>query len=212
MKTAGQLLNDARLHKKLDLSEIARVTKIREQFLRYIEADDYSRLPSGATARGFIRNYSEFIGLKPDYVLAVFRRDFVENKQGQIVPRGLAEPVAQPSVWTPKSTIIAGVVCVCLIFAAYVVYQYRILTGPPPLTIKQPTEVELQVTEPSIVITGQTDPEATISINGQLVALEKGGNFSVRVSLGTGQNVIAVEATSKSGKKTVQTRRVNLTP
>ena len=212
MKTAGLMLRDKRLEKKLELSDVSRVTKIRPEFLIHIENDDYGRIPSGATARGFIRNYSEYLGLNPSHILAVFRRDFIENQQGQIVPRGVAEPVGKTNFWTPKTTVIALVACVFAIFGGYVAYQYRILTGPPPLKISTPNTQVLTTQENTLVIAGVTDPEATISVNGELVALEKGGNFSLRVPLTVGENKITVTATSKSGRKTDNIIQVNLTP
>ena len=109
MKTTGQILHESRLAQKLDLEDIARITKIRSQALRIIEADDYSHLPDSTVAKGFIRNYAKFLNLNPEHVLAVFRRDFIENKLGQIVPRGLADPVDRVSFWTPRTTILAAV-------------------------------------------------------------------------------------------------------
>ncbi len=205
MKTAGQILKDTRLEKKLELADVTRVTKIRQNFLERIENDDYSQLPSGATARGFIKNYSQYLGLNPNNILAVFRRDFVENPLGQIIPRTVSEPVGKSNLWTPRTTIIALVVAIFTIFGAYLVFQYRILTGPPALQITTP-KADTQTTEDTFVIIGTTDPEATISVNGQLVALEKGGQFSLRVPLSPGKNEISVVATGKNGKTTIEKR------
>src|SRR3989344_8659187 len=135
MKTVGQILQATRNAQKLDLKDVSRITRIRDRFLEAVEADDYTQLPSGAVARGFIRNYSEFLRLKPESILAVFRRDFVENEAGQIVPRGLAQPVSEVSLWTPRTTIIAIITFVFTLFGAYLIYQYRVLTGPPPLRL-----------------------------------------------------------------------------
>lgn len=203
MKTAGQLLQEARAKKRLELNEVSKFTKIREVFLTNIEADDYTGLPSGTIARGFIRNYSEFLGLKPDYVLAVFRRDFVENPSGRIIPRGMVEPIAKSNLWTPRSSIIAVVVLIFVLFGFYLIYQYRVLTGPPNLTIAEP-----QVTESTVEISGRTDPEAAVSVNGQLISLEKAGKFSFRLPLNSGDNQINIVATGKSGKTTSLTRTV----
>ncbi len=210
MKTAGQMLRDARIAKKLEFSDVSHTTKIRPEFLASIEADEYVSLLSGATARGFIRNYSEYLGLDANHVLAVFRRDFIENQQGQIVPRGIAEPVGKTSFWTPKSTIIALVSGIFVVFSLYLIYQYRVLTGPPPLRLISPTANQT-VDIDSLVISGSTDPEATISINGQLVALDKGGTFTLRVPLKVGENQLSIIATSKSGRKSEITRTVTLT-
>ncbi len=211
MKTAGQMLQLARNGKKLELEDVSEITKIRPQFLSAIEADNYRLLPSGAVAKGFIRNYSEFLGLNPAQVLAIFRRDFVENQAGQIVPRGFVEPVSKQAVWTPRTTVIAIVSLILTLFTFYLVYQYRILTGPPKLQISQSAPVKT-TSESSYEISGITDPEATISVNGQLVVLDKGGQFYFRVPLADGENLVTITATSKSGKTTILNRKVTYTP
>ena len=208
MKTAGQILQTAREAARLDIEDVTRITKIRSQFLRSLEADDYGRLPNATVTRGFVRNYAEFLNLNPLHLLAVFRRDFVENRQGQIVPRGMVEPVNKISFWTPRTTVIAVVSLIFTVFTAYLLYQYQLLTGPPVLEVTAPA-VSATVAENTVEITGKTDPEATLSVNGELVALDKGGEFFLRVSLIPGPNMITITATAKSGKKTVVTRDVN---
>lgn len=208
MKTVGQILHAARLRRKVDLEDVARITKIRSVFLGRIESDDYRSLPSGIVARGFIRNYSEFLGLDPDHVLAVFRRDFVENPAGQIVPRGIADPVSRPAFWTPKTTVIAAVALIFTLFGTYLFYQYRQLTGPPDLVLTSPLP-DAEISAPTVEIVGRTDPEATLVVNDQPIILEKGGAFSLRLPLNSGPNLISVTATSKSGKKSIITRTVH---
>lgn len=209
MKTTGQLLQETRASKHLELADVAKITKIRPQFLLWLEADDYGRLPSSTVAKGFIKNYAQYLGLNPEHLLALFRRDFVENQAGQIVPRGMVEPVNQPSFWTPRTTIIALVAFIFTLFGAYMFYQYQILVGPPSLEISAPAN-NITVAEPTVEIIGMTDPEATISVNHNLVALDKGGRFSLRVPLESGANQINIIATGKSGKTTSLSRVVNL--
>ena len=199
MKTVGQILQTARNAQKLDLKDVSRITRIRARFLDAVEADDYTQLPSGAVARGFIRNYSEFLELKPESILAIFRRDFGENEQGQIIPRGMVKPVSEVSFWTPRTTIIAAIALIFTLFGAYLIFQYRVLTGPPSLRLVMPIDRQ-ETTEATVEVVGITSPEATVSVNGQLVALEKGGRFFLRLPLTPGDNIISIMATSKSGK------------
>ncbi|MBI2008713.1 helix-turn-helix domain-containing protein, partial [Candidatus Amesbacteria bacterium] len=160
MKAAGQILQAARVSRKCEFEDVARITKIRPNFLSAIEADDYVQLPSGTVARGFIRNYCECLGLNPETVLAVFRRDFIENSLGRIVPRGLADPVAKPSLWTPKTTIVAVVIFVFILFGAYIVYQYRQRPGPPSLILASAID-RLSTSEANVELIGRTDPDAS---------------------------------------------------
>ena len=203
MKTVGQILQAARLAQKIELEDIARVTKIRPQALKALEADDYRQLANGTVARGFIHNYSDFLSLRPEAMLAIFRRDFTENRQGQVVPRSLAQPVSQPNFWSPKTTVIAVIALVFTVFAAYLIYQYTLLLGPPPLRLSPP-----KIQAHTVEISGRTDPEATVSVNGQLVILDKGGYFSFRLPLNPDAPSVSITATSKSGKITTKSLKL----
>jgi cytoskeletal protein RodZ len=209
MKTVGQILHETRVQKRLELEDVARVTRIRIQFLTAIEADDFSNLPSSNVAKGFIRNYGEFLGMDVKQLLAVFRRDFVEDARGQIIPRGFDTPAEKISFWTPRTTFLSAIALVVTLFLVYLFYQYRILTGPPELIVTRPTD-KVSVEEVNILVEGRTDPEATLSVNGQLVALEKGGTFSFRVPLNPGENTITITATAQSGKTASLTRLITL--
>lgn len=208
MKTTGKILYETRLNKKIELSDVSKATRIKLDYLTAIESDNYSELPNSTVAKGFIRNYSEFLSLNPDHVLAVFRRDFVENPQGQIVPRGLAVPVTSRFVWTPRLTLISVTAFILTSFIVYLIYQYRLLSGPPSLIIAQPIE-GMVTTENIITISGKTDPEATISINNNKITTTGGGRFDFRWELSDkGEQQITLVAVSKSGKITSQTRTV----
>lgn len=210
MKTTGQVLQEARLAKKLELDDVSKNTKIRINFLHQLEADDFSRLPNATVAKGFIRNYAQYLSLNPEQILAIFRRDFIENEQGQIVPRGIVDPVGRSSLWTPKSTIIALVFLVFTLFGSYLGYQFWLLKGPPSLSIISP-EDKTTTGSSTVEVVGRTDPEATISVNSQLVTLDRGGEFFVRIPLQVGANNIVIEARGKSGKTSSVTRSVFLT-
>ena len=105
-----------------------------------------------------------------------------------------------------KTTGIAIVIMLVTMFGAYLLYQYRILTGAPPLSIIRPID-QYKTSEKSVEIAGVTDPQAMLSVNGQLVALDKGGTFSFRVPLDFEVNKISVVVASKYGK----TKSQNLT-
>lgn len=199
MKTVGQLLQQTRLAKRIELEDVAKATKIRTNFLDLIEKDDYLKLPNGAVARGFVANYAQYLGLNINTIQAMFRRDFSENQFGQIVPKGMIDPVNKLNYWTPKKTVVSAVLFGIFIFIFYLIYQYIILIGPPNLIIQSPNNNQ-SVTTDTIEIIGSTDPQAVLSVNSQLVVLDKGGNFSFKLPLKPGENMISVQAVGKSGK------------
>ena len=126
MRTVGEILKNARLEKKLTLEKIAEQTKIRKEYLSALEEDCYQDLPPAAYAQGFIKNYSQFLGLKTQPLLAIFRRDYKEK----------SKPVFRSSHskefhWTPRLSMISFLVLSLLLFFGYLFWQYRLLLKSP---------------------------------------------------------------------------------
>ena len=79
-QTIGQQLKAEREEKRLTLEKVFEATKIRIQYLQALEADDLSVMPSPVQARGYLRNYAEYLGLDFDQMLAEKRN----VKAGQV--------------------------------------------------------------------------------------------------------------------------------
>lgn len=131
MKTAGQILHQARIKKNLAIDQVAKATKIRPSYLQALEKDDYQKLPSVTSARGFIKNYAEFLGLASTGILAIFRRDFDEKKVGKIGFPERMKLTTPKFTWTPKLTTIIIVAVFVLLFVLWLVWQYYSLVKAP---------------------------------------------------------------------------------
>ena len=62
-QTIGQRLKAEREAQKLTLEKVFEVTRIRVPYLQALETDDLSSVPSPVQARGYLRNYAEYLGL-----------------------------------------------------------------------------------------------------------------------------------------------------
>jgi len=71
--TIGQRLKKARTFRHLTLEEVAETTRIRLVYLQALEADDFDVIPSPVQARGFLRNYAQFLELDIDQVVEELR-------------------------------------------------------------------------------------------------------------------------------------------
>jgi transcriptional regulator with XRE-family HTH domain len=69
LESLGEMLRAAREARGWTLEEVERVVHIRARYLAALEAGDLQALPSMLQARGFLRNYAQHLGLKPDQVL-----------------------------------------------------------------------------------------------------------------------------------------------
>ena len=208
MKTVGQLLNQARLEKKISLEQAAQATKIRPEFLLALEKDDYSLFSDSTSVSGLVKNYALFLGLKSASVLAVFRRDFSPGKKKEIILQGMVKPVNQKVYhWCPKLTLIGLTLFFFLLLVAYLGYQYFSLVKPPYLEIITP-ESGQETSLETIEVKGKANPEAMVKINDQPVLVSGTGEFIYSVQLFPGENKIIIKAENSQGKETQFQRSV----
>ncbi|HXJ00011.1 MAG TPA: helix-turn-helix domain-containing protein [Micropepsaceae bacterium] len=63
LETVGQDLRKARQRKGEDLTQIARVLKIRKDYLDALEESNFDAIPGRAYTIGFVRSYAQYLGL-----------------------------------------------------------------------------------------------------------------------------------------------------
>jgi cytoskeletal protein RodZ len=210
MKTVGEMLREARVNKSLSLQEVEEGTKIRLKFLNAIESNDFSVMPSLSYAKGFVKNYSDYLGLNTNTVLAFFRRQTVEAPKSSLLPKGMGEPLNRSSLQlTPGKFITLIAIILVSLFLVYLGLQYRTLQQPPTLVIDDPKN-QAVVTDKRIDILGKTDADATVTINGISVLVRSDGKFFEQITLEPGVNKLSIVATSRLGKTTTQVIEVGL--
>jgi transcriptional regulator with XRE-family HTH domain len=116
MDTLGELLRDAREKLGLTLQEAERSTRIRSHYLEALEEGKWDSLPSSVQVRGFLRNYSEFLGLNSEETLL----RYAEALQAQRTKRPLRIPRTESKAsvqvtssrprWLSADLLVAGVI------------------------------------------------------------------------------------------------------
>lgn len=212
MKTVGIILQTARIKKGYSLERVEKDTKIRKKFLEAIEADDFTTLPSLAYAKGFVKNYTEYLGIDSASTLAIFRRQTRDVARSSLLPKGVTEPLNRSFFQlTPGRFLAIFLGGLVSIFLIYFLYQYQTLRFPPHLSIDTPKAFEVS-DQKRIDVTGTTDPDATIVINGVSTIVRSDGKYFDQVTLEPGKNTVTVTATSRYGKSVTQKRDVTFQP
>jgi hypothetical protein len=75
MTELGILLVRAREARGLTLEDAERDTRISRRYLQALESEQFDAIPAPVYARGFLRSYSQYLGLDPQEMLARFPRD-----------------------------------------------------------------------------------------------------------------------------------------
>ena len=89
-ESVGSFLRQEREHRRMTLSEVARVTRIPVASLASIEADRFDELPGEVFVRGFLKAYAQAVGLVPAEALA---RYMSSRRAAFVMPMPLSSPV-----------------------------------------------------------------------------------------------------------------------
>lgn len=201
MIKAGEKLKEKRLEKGLSLEDVSKNTKIKAEFLECIENGEYSKLPSVSYAQGFVRNYAKFLRLNEKEIMAIFRREFDEDKTYRVLPKGF-EKTEEFSVSKFKFGRTALFIFIIFaVFLGYILFQYRYAFINPPLRVDTPKENEV-ISASYIKVTGKTDSNATVYVNKDAVVVEESGSFEKTVNVFPGKATITVKAVNKFMRQT----------
>lgn len=152
----GEILRRTRVHYGQSLEQVEVVLRIRASQLEALEKGDISKLPGRVYAIGFVRSYSEYLGLDGDKMVHLFK----DQSVGRQKKPDLSFPVPASESKVPNIAIIGGSLFGFLVLVGFIVFlmfpreQPKDIPGvPEELTKSQLNEA------PSLV--GDTTPPAT---------------------------------------------------
>jgi len=202
MKNLGEILLSQRKKLRQTPDSLYKKIKIHPKYIKALEENDYSLFDSSAHARGFLKIYASALGLNVEEILALWRREFGyafpedfpvlrEKKLRKIKPRVTI---------TAKGLVIGVSFLLLLTFFGYLFYAYKNYQGPPELVITHPKDNEI-VKSSLVDITGKTDIDATLFINGEVVLLKPDGSFATSVGLREGVNTLSITSINMLEKR-----------
>jgi cytoskeletal protein RodZ len=195
MKTIGQVINAARVGKKISFKKLEDVTKIKAVFIESIEKEKWQALPSFSTVLGFVRSISTTLNIDEKMAIAILKRDYPPKKLN-INPK---PDVSSKFVWQPKFTFAIGIGIVIFIILGYLGFQYKRFVSPPSLTVDSPKENQV-ISGDSVLVFGTTDPDVKITVDNQPVLVGDDGKFSTNIGITGSTGEIDIIAVSRSGK------------
>lgn len=195
MKTIGKALKDARIKKKYSLSAVEDSTKIKKVFIEALEKEDWEALPEFPVVAGFVKNISAYLEIDQQSLMALLRRDYPPKS----LPVNPKPDVGREFHWSPKLTFVVGVAIFITLILGYLGFQYIEYVSPPELSLQTPVEGQL-VENREIIVSGKTDPEATVKVNNQTVLVDDKGDFTIELEISEKTSEIEVVATARSGK------------
>jgi cytoskeletal protein RodZ len=208
MRKISEILKESRLKKDLSLADVEKDIKIKKQFLEYLEHGEFKKLPSESYALGFVKNYASYLGLSSTTAAALFRREN-ERVKVDIMPSYKKKThTASRKLFlrSPKGFFILGTI---LIVASYLVFQFSFLFVGPKLSISTPKNGSI-VKSNVVEVKGETDPYATVTVNGEEVYVDLTGSFRKTLYVYSGDSEIVVISQNRYGKESKKNIQVKV--
>lgn len=222
-KTIGEKLRAARMAAEVSIEAVARQIRISAKYLDALERGKYNDLPSPVYIKNYTQIYAEHLGLSWEDLEEQYKQEITvyqhspktqEEENSSVLRtrsrRKLFASVTQHhrSPLMVSRLLRFGLVgIIALILLSYFAYSVVRLLSPPDLELTYPTE-DIIVTERIIQVSGQSTPEAVVTINGQPVAVEQDGSFTEEVVLRAGLNTLHITTQSKYGRERSITRYI----
>ncbi len=205
MLSVGEILRNEREKLGYTLRQVEKEIKVREQFLRAVEENDWDAFSSKIYISGVIKNYAKFLDLDNERMMAFFRRDYEKRED-----MGFRKKVSS-SYLRPETKIImyVGSLIIFLLFFGYFMYQLKVYLSPPKVVITSPNQNLFRSIE-AVRISGTADKESTVTVSGEHVYQNKDGTFEYSYPLKRGKNNVVIEVIGANGKKTVITKSLIL--
>ncbi len=166
----GEILQTARERKGVDLSRAERETKIRARHLMALESGEIAALPAPVYAKGFLRNYSSYLGLDADEMLARWRKEIDQPRSADTPSvKPPPQPITSPSRGLKlTSGLVVALVLATIVFAfvGYVGLQLVRFTQNPEITLTGPAIRQLQPGAQFVLLNGGGSADAEITATG----------------------------------------------
>lgn len=190
MKSLGDTLKSAREERGISMDQAIHETNISRNYLEALENEDFDEFPAEAYLVGFLRNYSDFLGLDSDKAVGQYKNYKLSEEPTPI------EQLVGPPKGTAIRKILPWIILVLIVAAAGIFGVPRLinLIGGAR-TARHEKQIEAEMPAPSRDVRpalplweGEVRPSDTLVLEGE------GGDL--RLGIDTGDNKMSIDAGS----------------
>jgi hypothetical protein len=96
MAEIGETLREARMRRRIDMTEVETATKIRGKYLRALENEEWDLLPGPTFVKSFLRTYAEYLGLDARLLVEEYRQRYERPATQDLTPFSAARRARPP--------------------------------------------------------------------------------------------------------------------
>jgi cytoskeleton protein RodZ len=194
----GNSLREARLRQGYELPRVEADTKIRAKYLRALEEERFEVLPGETYVKGFLRTYSEYLGLDGQLYVDEFNSRFTREEEPLTPPRPRKQPARSRAVESNFVIVaLAGIIAVTILVV--VAWKFG-STGPEastriPPAVNTPTGSTGTSSQRKPVTSAPASKKKT-----RLVLYADGGDCWLRVRSKSATGKLLYEGTLQAGQ------------
>jgi cytoskeletal protein RodZ len=201
-ETLGQKLKRVRESSKLTVEQVSSKLRIKADYISAIEDSRYTALPSAVFVKNYVQRYVKLLGVNYATVEPLLQSELKVYEHNPDIPTLKRHLTKQP---LRLRTVIGGLVLLFVVIGlvAYFGLEITNIIEPPNLSVS-PLPAKVDYAQRVVTVTGQTAPEAVVSINDQVIAVSPSGDFSQEMSLQPGTNILKIQAKTKRSQPHIQ--------
>src|SRR5215207_1637350 len=120
MPEIGETLREARMRRRIDMTEVETATKIRGKYLRALENEEWDLLPGPTFVKSFLRTYAEYLGLDARLLVEEYRQRYERPSTQELTPftarrAGRATPRRRARLAAAGPVLVIGVGALVLV-------------------------------------------------------------------------------------------------
>lgn len=205
----GETLLEARRKKSISIKALSRHLNIKKEYLEALEAGNFRSLPADIYIRSYLETLASYLELEQENLIGLYQQERGIQKQIKISSSSARKKNYKipKIIITPRTFYIGLVSLIVLLLFVYLWYEFSGLSRLPKVNVYEPS-YDQTIKDNVITLSGQTDPDALLTINDQLIYIDSSGSFKEKIGLQQGINVIKVQATNRLGRKSTIERKI----
>lgn len=207
----NEVLHSTRVTSGILIDEAAHALRISKDYLVWLEAGEYDKLPGEVYVKNFIKAYGNYLHLNSEDLLLLYKNEKEIYKNIKNGKENVSSPVRLLSKFhffsLPWLIRVGVVSCIAVFVLVYLGMKVEAIIRPPELLVITPAS-DVLIDGKYIEVQGTTQAGARVTINGQNALVNPDGSFSERINLSIGINEIKISAKKNHSNDNVVVRRV----
>jgi cytoskeleton protein RodZ len=137
MQEIGETLREARMRRRIDMTEVEAATKIRAKYLRALENEEWDLLPGPTFVKTFLRTYADYLELDSRLLVEEYKQRYERPAGMDITPLNLRREARRRRVgprFGPGVVVILGIAALLVVLWVLGTSDNDEGEPPPPRT------------------------------------------------------------------------------